>query len=81
MVQKTPQSELTRLRKDQNKARQDEVFGGLSPEERAEYNGKAERIHELESEIQASAVAKSLQSAKAEQSPPVELKIPKQTLP
>ena len=69
MVQKTSQSELTRLRKEQNKARQNEVFGGLSPAERAEYNEKAERIHELESEIQASAVAKnSWQSAKAKQS-------------
>jgi hypothetical protein len=57
VVQKTSQSELTRLRKDQNKARQDEVFGGLSPAERAEYSGKEERIHKLESEIQASAVA------------------------
>ena len=69
MVQKTSQSELTRLRKDQNKARQDEIFGGLSPEERAEYNGKAEQIHKLESEIQASTVAeKRLQFAKSEES-------------
>jgi hypothetical protein len=69
MAKEKPQSELTRLRKDQTKSRQDEVFGGLSPAERAEYNGKAERIHKLESEIQASEVAKkSLQSAKAEQS-------------
>jgi hypothetical protein len=68
MVEEKPQFELTRLRKEQNKARQDEVFGGLSPAERAEYNGKAERIHELESNFPASAVAKkSLQSAKAEQ--------------
>ena len=68
MVQKTSQSELTRLRKEQNKARQNEVFGGLSPAERAEYNGKAERIHDLESEIQASAVAgKRLEFAKLEQ--------------
>ena len=68
MLEEKPQFELIRLRKEQNKARQDEVFGGLSPAERAEYNGKAERIHELESDFQASAVAKkSLQSAKAEQ--------------
>jgi hypothetical protein len=52
MVEEKPQSELQRLRKDQSKARQDEVFGGLSLAERAEYNAKAERIHELESEIQ-----------------------------
>jgi len=68
MVQKTSQSELTRLRKEQNKARQNEVFGGLSPAERAEYNGKAERIHKLESEIQASTVAeKRLQLVKSEE--------------
>ena len=67
MVQKKSQSELTLLLKDQNKARQDEVFGGLSPAERAEYNGRAERIHKLESEIRASAVAeRRLQFAKSE---------------
>jgi hypothetical protein len=54
MVEKKTQSELTQVRKDQDKARQDEVFGGLSPAEWAEYNGRAERIHELESETQAS---------------------------
>ena len=69
MLEEKPQSELTRLRKEQNKARHDEVFGGLSSAELAEYNGKADRIHELESKIQASAVAKkSFQSGKAEQS-------------
>jgi hypothetical protein len=68
VVETKPHSELTRLRKDQNKARQDEVFGGLSPAERTEYKGKAERIHKLESEIQASAVAeKRLHFAKLEQ--------------
>jgi hypothetical protein len=67
MVQKTSQSELTLLLKDQNKARQDEVFGGLSPAERAEYNRRAERIHKLESETRASAVAgRRLQFAKSE---------------
>jgi hypothetical protein len=56
------EAELKRLLKERHKARQDEVFGGFSPE------GKADRIHALESEIQASAVAKkSSLSAKAEQ--------------
>jgi hypothetical protein len=69
MVEEEPQFELLRLRKEQNKARHDEVFGGLSPAERAAYNRKSERIHELQGDFQASAVAKkSLQSAKAEQS-------------
>jgi hypothetical protein len=40
MVEEKSQSELTRLRKEQTKARHDEVFGGLSPAELAEYNGK-----------------------------------------
>jgi hypothetical protein len=63
-----PEAELKRLLKEQNKARQDEVFGGFSPAERAEYEGKKDRIHALESEIQASAGSKkSSMSAKAEQ--------------
>jgi hypothetical protein len=68
MAKEKPQSELTRLRTEQEKTRRDEVFGGLTPAERAEYKRKSERIYELESEIQASAVAeKSSQFAKAEQ--------------
>jgi hypothetical protein len=55
MLEEKPQFELIRLREEQNKARHDEVFGGLSPAELAEYNGKAARIHELESKIRASA--------------------------
>jgi hypothetical protein len=53
-----PESELRRLRTEQSKTRRDEVFGGLSHAERAEYNARAERIHKLENEIQATAVAK-----------------------
>jgi hypothetical protein len=54
MEQETLQSELTGLRKEQNKARQDEVFGGLSQAERAEYAKRAKRIHELEVQLQTS---------------------------
>jgi hypothetical protein len=61
-----PEAELKRLLKEQHKARQDEVFGGFSPAERAEYEEKADRIHALESEIQPSAASKK-SSAKAEQ--------------
>ena len=68
MVEEKPQFELIRLRKEQSKDRQDEVFGGLSPAERAAYNRKSERIHELQGDFQASAVAKKSLSAKAEQS-------------
>jgi hypothetical protein len=46
------QSELTRLRKQQAKARQDEVFGGLSRAERAEYDARANRIHDVETELE-----------------------------
>jgi hypothetical protein len=68
MAKEKPESELKRLRKEQNKTLQDEVFGGLSPAERSEYDRKTKRINELESERQASAVAeRSSESAKAEQ--------------
>lgn len=71
MVPEKREAELNRLLKEQHKARQDEVFGGFSPAERAEYEEKADRIHALESEIQASAKEGSL-SAKAEQETPME---------
>jgi hypothetical protein len=51
MAKEQHESELKRLRTEQNKTRQDEVFGGLSSAERAKYDGKSERIHKLESEI------------------------------
>jgi len=52
MANQSLQSELTRLRKQQAKARQDEVFGGLSRAERAEYDARANRIHEVETELE-----------------------------
>jgi hypothetical protein len=48
MEDETPRAELIRLRKAQHKARQDEVYGGMSPVEKAEYYSRAERIRELE---------------------------------
>ena len=51
MAKEKYESELKRLRSEQNKTRQDEVFGGMSTAERAKYDGKAEQIHRLESEI------------------------------
>jgi hypothetical protein len=51
MAMEKHQSKLDRLRQEQNKTRQDEVFGGLSRAERARYDIKSERIHKLESEI------------------------------
>ena len=68
VAKEKPESELKRLRNEQYKTRQDEVFGGLSPAERTEYNRKRKRINDLEIELAASAGAKkSTQSATAEQ--------------
>jgi hypothetical protein len=44
----TEPAELARLRKEQAKTRHDEVFGGLTPEERSAYDLKQVRICELE---------------------------------
>jgi hypothetical protein len=46
-----PEDELIRLRKEQSKMRQDEVFGGLSSEEQAAYDSRENRIHELERDM------------------------------
>jgi hypothetical protein len=82
MPKEKPQSELSRLRKEQNTTRQDEIFGGLSKAEWTEYNGRTERILELESEIQAIATAeKSLHFAKLGVEQPVEVKIKNPTFP
>jgi hypothetical protein len=50
-VEENIQSELTRLLAEQSKARQDEVFGGMTTTERAEYTLKEKRINELEIEL------------------------------
>ncbi len=51
MPKEKPEVELRRLRAELSRARQEEVFGGLSPSELAEYNRKSERIHKLADEI------------------------------
>jgi hypothetical protein len=48
MEQETPHDELVRLRKLQLKALQNEIYGGLSHQEKAAYDTRAERIRELE---------------------------------
>jgi hypothetical protein len=69
MAKETPELEIKRLLTEQTKTRQDEVFGGLSPAERAAYNEKTKRINELEIELAALAAAKkSRRQAKADQS-------------
>ena len=48
---KNSHPELTGLQKAQSKARQDEIFGGLSHAKQAEYNSRAKRIHELDTQL------------------------------
>lgn len=64
MAKEAPESELKRLQAEQVKRRRDEVFGGLLPKERAEYDRKTERIDQLVRELAAST---GVRSAKAEQ--------------
>jgi len=51
MMREAPQLELELLRKQQSKARADEVFGGLSPAEKAAYDRRRDRIVELEHDL------------------------------
>jgi hypothetical protein len=51
MQSESSQTELDRLRQEQARTREDEVFGGLSGPERLAYEIKAERIRTLEQEI------------------------------
>jgi hypothetical protein len=51
VAEKNPKSELARLRKKQRQAQQDEVYGGFSESERAEYDSRAERINELGAQL------------------------------
>ena len=55
-MKEKPQDELALLLKKQRKARQDEVFGGLSKAEQAEFDGRAQRIHALENEMRLNGV-------------------------
>jgi hypothetical protein len=64
----TLESELARLKKEQRKTRENEVFVGLSIKERAVYNEKSARIDELKTEIQAIAFGEvKAPSSKSEQ--------------
>jgi hypothetical protein len=68
MERESPETEVLRLLKEQNKARQDEVFGGLSTAERADYNRKAARILELETCLGENIFRSRSAEAKARQS-------------
>ena len=48
MKSETAEAELARLRKEQSRTRQDQIFGGLSSEEWSSYEHKEKRIRELE---------------------------------
>jgi hypothetical protein len=51
------QSELTRLLREQSKARENEVFGCLSHAEQDEYDARTKRIHDVRVELQTSKAA------------------------
>ena len=59
MEHETPQVEIMRLLHEQIQSREDEIFGGLSFAERAEYNLKSARTNQLEILLQAEAAAQS----------------------
>jgi hypothetical protein len=64
MKDETSSVELARLREQQHSIRQNEVYGGLSKVERADYDARAKRIYELIKQIEAIA---SPSRAQAEQ--------------
>jgi hypothetical protein len=68
VARETLESELKRLKQEQRQTREDEVFLGLTPAERAVFKEKLARINSLEIKIQtmARAEAKS-RSIQAEQ--------------
>ena len=51
MRYESEKSEIARLRREQAQARQDEIFGGLSPAERYAYERTRDHIHELERRV------------------------------
>jgi hypothetical protein len=51
MSDETRDSELLRLRREQRKTREDEVFLGSSASERVDYERNEDRIHELERDL------------------------------
>jgi len=48
MSVESEETEIKRLRREQAKVRRDEVFGGLSPDERAAYEIRERRLRELQ---------------------------------
>ena len=64
MEDETLSAELARLRDQQFSARQNEVYGGLSKVEQADYDARVKRIYELTKQVEAIA---SSNRAQAEQ--------------
>jgi len=48
MSAESEETEINRLRREQAKVRRDEVFGGLSQDERTAYEIRGRRLRELE---------------------------------
>ena len=51
MSNESPEAEMLRLRQEQAQARRNEIFGGLTCEERAAYESKQKRLRELEHQL------------------------------
>jgi|HubBroStandDraft_6_1064221.scaffolds.fasta_scaffold04425_2 hypothetical protein len=65
MVKETSEVELKRLRAVQSRTMQEQVFGGLSPDERTAFDARRTRISQLEKQLIPSIVGKgSSRSAK-----------------
>jgi hypothetical protein len=67
MKDETSHSELIRLRKEQIKAQQNEVFGGWSPAEHAQYEQRMKRINELEIQLRMTGISEKNSESGAEQ--------------
>jgi hypothetical protein len=64
------QSERSRLREQQSKARNDQVFGALTNEDIAAYDDRSQRLDELEVELKALATTAEAKMELARQSKP-----------
>ena len=81
MGKENPQSELTRLEKEQHKAKQDEDFEGFLAAECAEDNRNSERSHALEIEFTATRAAKNNRSLLRQSRDSTRTRFAKQTRP
>jgi hypothetical protein len=61
LAEENPKSELARLRREQPKTQQDEIHGGLSQAERAEYD-RTKRIDEVKKQLETIASSEEAQT-------------------